>query len=364
MKSNTASVFASALGLIAVVACQPEGSATESVSANAAPPAEVDPAEEDVVAARIGDRRITLDALDAYIRDELFESATSGGDAAKLYELRSKHIERMVDLRVIEAAAEGSGLSAEEFVNQEVDALGPISDEEVAAYYAANTDKMGGATLEQIAPRIQTFLRSERAFELISGLRESANAEVLLEPARVEVAATGPSRGPEGAPVTIIEFSDFQCPYCKRVAPTIAEILGKYPEQVRLVFRHLPLDRIHPRARPAAEAAVCADDQGQFWAYHDRIFSDTGNLADEDLERFASELGLEMEAFQRCLSEGTSDAVVSADAEAAAALGLRGTPAFFVNGIPLRGAQPASQFVSIIEEELARELSGGSAPSS
>jgi protein-disulfide isomerase len=348
----------SALGLLAVLACQQEVNPTQPVVAQ---PEDAAPAQ---VAARINGSDITIDELDVYIKEELFARATSNGDAAKLYEVRSQAVMRYLDEQVLEEPAKAANLSTEEYLSQQIDAAGGVTEEEIAAYYEENKNRMGGASLEDIKDRIETYLRALRGNTLVAELREKAGTAVLLEPARIEVEAVGPARGPDDAAVTIIEFSDFQCPYCQRAVPTIEQILEKYPTQVRVVFRHLPLDTIHDRAQPAAEAAVCAGNQEKFWDYHDVLFANNRALSDEDLERYAVELGLEMEAFKRCVSERESQPVVDIDTAAAKALGLSGTPAFFVNGIPMTGAQPLEKFSAIIDEELARPTAESSAPTS
>jgi protein-disulfide isomerase len=182
----------------------------------------------------------------------------------------------------------------------------------------------------------------------------------MLEPPRVSVAAEGPSLGPADAPVTIIEFSDFQCPYCGRASNTVKQIHERYPKQVRIVYRHLPLDSIHPHARPAAEAAACANAQSRFWEFHDKIFANQRALSAPDLQRYAKEVGLDVAAFDQCVTERKFQALVDLDLKAAntaaAAAGKRslGTPAFFVNGILVSGAKPAEEFYRLIDAELAR----------
>ena len=346
----------SALGLLAVLACQQEVDPTQPVGAQPEDEATIE------LAARINDHAITVDDLDDYIKDQLFARNTSNLNAAKLYEIRSQSILRYLEQQIIEDLAKAANLSPEDYVSQQIDAAGGVSEEEISAYYEANKDQMGGTSFEDIRDRIETFLRAKVASELLADLREQAGAVVLLEPPRLEVEAIGPAKGPDDAAVTIIEFSDFQCPYCERVLPTIAQILEKYPTQVRFVFRHLPLHRIHDRAQPAAEAAVCAGNQDKFWDYHDVLFDNSRALSDEDLERYAADMDLEMEVFKRCVSERESQQMVDVDAAVAESLGLTGTPAFFVNGIPLTGAQPLEKFSAIIDEELARQTSDTSAP--
>ncbi len=315
-------------------------------------------------AATVNGQPITMSELDDYIRDELFKRATGSGDPSKLYEVRARHIEPMLNNRAIEDAAAAVQLSPDAFLEQELARVSEVSDEEVAAYYEENSEKMGGASLEQVAPRIRSYMVKQRETSLVAELRENAETAVLLEPARNEVAAIGPAKGPGNAPVTIVEFSDFQCPYCQRVVPTINEIHQRYPDQVRIVFSHLPLDSIHARARPAAEASACADEQGKFWEYHDLMFENNRALGDEDLERYAAEVGLEMDGYRQCVSDRRYQELVQTDAEAAAENGISGTPGFFVNGIKISGAKPLSEFVTLIDAELQRAKADPSKPAS
>jgi protein-disulfide isomerase len=162
-----------------------------------------------------------------------------------------------------------------------------------------------------------------------------------------------PVRGPADAPVTLVEFSDFHCPFCKRVQPTLTQLLERYPGKVRLVYRDFPIDSLHPQARRAAEAARCARDQGKFWEYHDVVFAQPPQAAPEDLSRYAGQVGLDLATFESCLSGGVHRASVQRDVDEASRFGLNGTPAFFINGRPLTGAQPLEAFVRVIEEELA-----------
>ena len=177
---------------------------------------------------------------------------------------------------------------------------------------------------------------------------------VLLEPPRVAVESNGPSLGPAEAAVTIVEFSDFQCPFCQRAIPVLKELRERYPNDVRVVYRHFPLDSIHPRARPAAEASLCAHDQGKFWPYHDKLFENSAALADDDFRRYATELEIDADRFERCLAERPHRETVETDLAAASTAGVNGTPAFFVNGIFLEGAQPASALVELVDAELAQ----------
>ena len=166
--------------------------------------------------------------------------------------------------------------------------------------------------------------------------------------------AGAPLRGPEKAAVTIVKFEDYQCPYCKTVQPTFLELLKRYDGKVKLVHKDLPLEEIHPQARPAAEAARCAGEQGKFWNYHDRLYAQAPKLGAEDLKSAAKEVGLNLASFEQCFTSGKFKAAVQKDLNDGANLGLTGTPAFFINGREISGSQPVEAFAAIIDEELAQ----------
>jgi protein-disulfide isomerase len=177
----------------------------------------------------------------------------------------------------------------------------------------------------------------------------------MLDPPRQTVAAAnGPSKGSASAPIEIIEFSDFQCPFCQRADPTVQQVLSTYGDRIRFVYRHYPLPN-HPNARPAAEAAACADEQDKFWPYHDRLFANPTKLEDPDLKRHAAELGLNTGQFNGCLDSHKLKAKVDTDLKAGEEAGVNGTPAFFINGRMISGAQPFEAFKRIIDEELERK---------
>jgi protein-disulfide isomerase len=329
---------------------EPPTPATNDVAAPAEPATSDGDDGANALAARLGDETISVAELDAWIRDDLFKRASQ--TETDLFELRTQSLDRMATEQVLEQAAAARNQSTEDHVIAEVNAQGEISDEEIAAFYDERKDSMPG-TLEELTPQIREYLRMVRGAEYAKKLRTETGFTILLEQPRIEMAADGPSRGPDDAAVTIIEFSDFQCPFCSRALPVIDEILERYPNDVRIVYRHLPLDRIHSRARPAAEASLCADDQGKFWPYHDQVFTNAKTLTDEDLKRFAEAAELDVAAFEQCVAARSFKQKVQQDVDAAAAAGISSTPAFLVNGILLGGAKPVEQFVTIIDAELA-----------
>lgn len=169
----------------------------------------------------------------------------------------------------------------------------------------------------------------------------------------------GPSLGPHGAlnltpgaPVVIVEYSDFQCPYCKEAIPTVKRVKAAYGDKVVIVYKHFPLASIHPFAVRAAEASECAGDQGKFWQYHDMLFENQGDFEDEGLISYAKDIGLDVEMFKGCLASGSKKTVIQQDMQEGLDAGLQGTPTFFINGRRLEGNQPFSAFQSMIDEEL------------
>jgi protein-disulfide isomerase len=170
---------------------------------------------------------------------------------------------------------------------------------------------------------------------------------------RFRVPLEGPSKGPATAKVNIVAFSDFQCPFCSRVVPTIAKIEKEYPKDVRIFFRHNPLE-FHPNAPLAAEAAVAAEAQGKFWEMHDKMFANQQNILRPDLEKYAGEIGLDVGKFRAALDSGAGKARVNQDLAAARQIGVQGTPNFYINGRNLQGAQPFEEFKKVIDEEIGR----------
>lgn len=165
-----------------------------------------------------------------------------------------------------------------------------------------------------------------------------------------------PSLGPEDAPIVIVEFSDFQCPYCRRFhEETYQALLDAYPGQIRFVYRNLPLESIHPAAMSSAVASLCANDQNAYWDYHGKLFS-SETLGEETYIQYATDLGLDVPAFTECLSSGKHDAFIREDMDFSLNLGVQSTPTFFVNGLAIVGAQPLSSFQQLIDKELAGEI--------
>ncbi len=272
--------------------------------------------------------------------------------ASERHGLLERTLEGIVRDRLIEASAETAGLEVADWRSGEMERLeAGVTDEDVDAFFVENEGRIRGER-EELEPQVRTYLAQQRFAE---ALEDGHEIEYLLEPYRLEVdPAAGPVRGPDAAPVTIVEWSDFECPYCKSVLPTLDRIQEEYPEQVRLVFRHFPLHAIHPNAQAAAEAGVCAQDLGAFWELHDLMFDEQDALTLDDLKDKAERAGLDAEAFAACLEQESIASRVDADRRAGIEVGVNGTPALFVNGRPLAGAVAYEQLAEVVEDELER----------
>jgi protein-disulfide isomerase len=268
-------------------------------------------------------------------------------------------VKSLVAERALEAEAKKRGLTTEAMLEAEFKALPPIDDAAVKAFYDQNADKVQGRPLETFAPQIRSHLEGEAKRKAVEDIIKKTDTKIELVRPRVQVSAGGAARGPADARVTIVEFSDFQCPYCQKAKPVLDEVAKRHPTDVRIVYRHLPLDSLHPRARASAEAAACAGESNKFWEYHDRLFANNKALGDPDLRKYAVEVGLDAKAFDECVKTRRHQAAVEADVQEAKKLGITGTPAFVLNGIMMSGLKSADEFDALIQEEL-----GASTPAS
>jgi protein-disulfide isomerase len=274
------------------------------------------------------------------------------------HQIKDRALQQLIRQKLLEREAAKRGLTTEKLLEQEVDAKSPEpSEAEVEAFYLAQKDRINQPLANvraQIAAALKRAKSDKRREEFLDSLRRTAEVNVFLRPPKTEV-AFDPSRllGDPKAPVTIVEFSDFECPFCTRVQPTLKELLAKYQGRVRLSYRDFPLREMHPKAQSAAEASRCAGEQGKFWEYHDALFADRTKLDPAGLAENAKKLGLDAKQFEACLSGGKFKDKVEADIQEGSRAGVSGTPAFFINGVFLNGAQPKAEFEKIIEAELA-----------
>jgi protein-disulfide isomerase len=196
--------------------------------------------------------------------------------------------------------------------------------------------------------------RQQARQEYINSLRQKAEIALLLARPKIDVAVDPfRLRGNPKAPVTIVEFSDFQCPYCRAAQPTIKKVLDTYKDKVRLGYRDFPLKQIHAQAEQAAGASRCAAEQSRFWEYHDLLYANQAKLDQAGLTEYARTAGLDVDRFSTCLVLGKFKVPIESDIQAGIKAGVSGTPAFYINGIFLSGTQPVSAFEKVIDAELA-----------
>jgi protein-disulfide isomerase len=268
---------------------------------------------------------------------------------------RDRQLSKLMDEHVLALEAKAKHTTPEALLAAQ---KGPvISDAEVRAFYDQRRAEIN-QPFESAAPKIRELLEKSSSEDIrrryLDSLRTEYHAVTLLEPLREAVAANGPVRGPPDAPVTIVEFSDFQCPFCGRLEPVLVRVLAKYPTEVRLVYRNYPLPELHPQAEKAAEASLCARDQGKFWEMHDQMFADQQSLGVDDLKDKARRLGLDAGKFAQCLDSGQMRSAVEVDVKDGDALGIQGTPASFIDGRFVSGAAEESELAAIIDDELRR----------
>jgi protein-disulfide isomerase len=328
------------------------GSAQTSAGAqsSAAAPAATDPV------ATIDGTPITRGDLDQALAPELAKLEEQA------HQMRRAQLDELIAARLIEAEARRRNLSREAFEQAEIAGkITPVTEAEIAAFVEANRARLPGDP-SALMPQIRQYLADQRLGArreaLVQELRGRTKVEVLLKPpaafrATLDLAGT-PVRGPQDAKVTVVEFSDFHCPFCKRVQPTLTQLLARYPKDVKLVYKHLPLDQLHPQARRAAEASWCAQQQGRFWEYHDVLYSGGPDGSDATLAAAAGRVGLDATKYQQCMASGEASREVQKHVEEGSRYGVTGTPGFFINGRFVNGAVPLETFVQIVEEELGR----------
>ena len=310
--------------------------------------------------ATVGTRTIKRSEVEEHIRAKLIEIEN------ERYEALKEGLDEMVSEELMAQEAKARGITPEKLEEAEVTSkIAAPTDAEVQKVYDENKQALGGQSLDQVKPRIVAYLQQqkseERSTAFVNELKAKYKTSTALRPPVVKVAADGrPAKGPDTAPVTIIEFSDYQCPFCKRAEQSVEQVVKVYGDKIKLVYRDYPLP-MHPNARPASEAAACANAQGKFWEYHKKLFDNQTALEADKLKAYAKELGMDSAKFDKCFDGKEFKAKIDQDIEAASKVGVTGTPAFFINGRMLSGAQPFEKFKEVIDDELA---TAGSKPAS
>jgi protein-disulfide isomerase len=268
-------------------------------------------------------------------------------------------LNQMIEDRLLTAEAKKQGTTTDKLVEGEVDKkVAAPSDEAILKFYNDNKARINGSFADT-ARDIRDYLMDrehEKVFSAyIESLKKDYKVTSYIEPVRTTVATAGyPSKGPANAAVTIVEFSDFECPYCGGFYPTLKANEKNYKDKIRIVYRQFPLTSIHPHALKAAEASLCANDQGQFWQMHDAMFTDQANLEVPDLKEKAAKLSMNAGTFNTCLDSSKYATIIKNEILEGAKVGVNGTPSVFINGRFLSGDQPYDDLAKMIDDELSR----------
>ncbi len=301
------------------------------------------------VIAEVDGQKVTLGDLEQKNSQSIFQARTS------YYQAERKALDDYIDQLLLEKQAQREHLSVDQLIDKHVKSQLPKdpSEEALEVYYEGLDTK---ETFEAIKPQILAHIRETRLekakAEYVQSLRKAANVMISLAPPRADVPLNDARiRGPLNAQVTVVEYADYECPYCQQVYSTIQRLETEYKGKVAFAYKDMPLP-MHTHAQKAAEAAQCAGEQGKYWEYHDVLFS-SKELEVPALKQDAASLKLDTAAFNKCLDSGETAPKIKSEAEEAQKLGLQGTPAFFINGRFLSGAVSYDALRAAIEEELA-----------
>lgn len=308
------------------------------------------------LAAKIGSTEITNKELMDGIESEVYEAE------AKVFELKFNRLKAILLQRLMDADSRKKNMSNDEFLEKYIAKNVKVTDKEIDAFIKQQNIPSEHIN-DQVKEKIRNYLGMERKKEAvdkwIAEQTKKTPVEVYISKPRrptfdVQV-GNAPTFGPKTAKVTIVEFSDFQCPFCAKGADILAELKKKYGNKIQVAFKNYPLP-FHNHAETAAVAGLCANEQSanHFWKMHDEMFRNQDSLSLDGLKKLARNAGLKSEAFEKCLSENKYIAQVKADMQEGQQINVKSTPTFFVNGQLIAGAQPLEVFSQIIDEELAK----------
>lgn len=313
--------------------------------------------DPNAVVATVGDHKISEKDLDAKLKVQLDEMRAKLekqvdqmiATKSKNDDFRRQTLESMTDEYLLEQAAKRDNLSVDDYVKKESSGKDGVTDDAAKKFFDQNKGN-SPVQFNQIKPQLLAMLNKQA---LMERLRKKEPVKILLEPTRVAMNSGGhPTLGAKDAPVTIVEFTDLQCPYCKATEATLKQLRDKYGDKIRIVHMDYPLP-FHQHAMDAANAARCANEQDKFWQYREALFANQAKLAPADLKATAKSLGMNTAKFDACLDSGKYTAQIKADQAAGEKVGVDGTPAFFIDGRQLTGAQPLPKFQELIDDELA-----------
>lgn len=313
----------------------------------------------ETVLAAVGDDSITRAMVEKRLNEVLNAKQKQRIEAniGQKKRIMEQLLREIVHRKVLKKAAQAEGISPERYVEENIDqhVVAPTEDE-ARRWLNQNRDRLRNPNVS--VADVRKFLHSQRRREAylnhVNQLQSDYDVTINLEHFKVPLTLKGrPSWGPENAPVTLVEFTDFQCPYCKRASRVVEKIKKNYQGRVRFVYKQFPLS-IHNDADIAAEASLCAHAQDQFWPLHDMMFADPHNVDKEGLMEKASQIDdLDTKKFESCLKQDTYKPRVQADRKEGIEVGVRATPTFFINGRIFRGNPTYEELSQAIEDELS-----------
>jgi protein-disulfide isomerase len=303
---------------------------------------------DSAVVAEVGGEKVTMADL------EQAESSKLLTAHYQYYQLEIKALDELIDNKLIEQKAKSEHLTVDQLIERDVKPTvkDPTDDQMEVYYEGLDTEQPYAVVRGKILDKIRQ-LRMEKALAAYADkLRTQSTVYVTLAPPRVDVGVeTAQMLGPKNAPVNVIEFADYECPYCQKVAPDLRKLQAEFGDKVAFTFRDFPLP-MHARAEKAAEAARCAGEQGKFWEFHDTLFQ-SKELDFDQLKVHAQALNLDTDRFNKCLNAGDEAAAVGQDRKEGVRLGLTGTPSFFINGHFMSGAVDYATLHKMVEQQLA-----------
>ncbi|MBF0106366.1 MAG: thioredoxin domain-containing protein [Deltaproteobacteria bacterium] len=278
---------------------------------------------------------------------------------SQMFDIKREVIDQMIEERLLTADAQKQGLTIDSLRSKILSDAKAVTEDEARSIYQLQKERYQGKEFDEIKLQLMAQLSEQKKQmamgDYIDNLKKQAQIKINLERPRAKVSVDDdPSQGgPTTAPVTLIEFTEYQCPFCKRARATIKQILDTYGDKVHYVIRDFPLS-FHNQAKDAANAAQCAGDQGKYWEFSDELWKIQGQQTTEALTKIATDIGLNLEKFNSCVSSQKYYAEIDKDQDDGVVAGVTGTPAYFINGLFLSGAQPFNNFKSLIDEELAK----------
>jgi protein-disulfide isomerase len=310
---------------------------------------------DSTVVAEVGGVKVTLGEL------EQQESAKLLSAHYQYYQAQSKALDALIDKKVLEQKAKSENLTVEQLINRDIKSQvkDPTEDQMKVYYEGLETDQPYESVREKILDKIRQLRTDKVRAAYVKELRSRTNVTIGLAPPRANVeVADNQVLGPKTAKVTLVEFADYECPYCQKVAADVKKLAADFGDKVAFTYKDFPLP-MHSRAEKAAEATRCASKQNKYWEFHDELFH-SKELDVDQLKAQARALQLDPIQFDKCLDSGAEAAAVEKDRKEGVRLGITGTPSFFINGHYLSGALDYAALRQIVEQQLAAPTQGAS----